>query len=173
MRTASGVRRSQLLFRSAGKPAEAGDLTGLGCHLLEWLAVRIVDVSDGGKLKPSEPTQIWQIVAIEVEVVKTAGSEKARKGCARNEQTHEAELPMNPRQPGRTQFSNRSDGAHAQKPESAPQEHRSGQTRRRPRDAHREVAFAGRFIVAMRDLESPASAGAIVRASVRTQLYRL
>ena len=77
----------------------AGDLAGLGCHLLEWLAVGIVDVSDGRKLKPGESTQIRQIVAIKVKVVKTGGGEKARERCVANEQTNQAALPMDPPQP--------------------------------------------------------------------------
>jgi hypothetical protein len=149
----------------------SGDLAGLGCHLLERPAVGIVDVSDGWKLKPGESAQIRQIVSIEVEVIKTSGGENARQQHVTNEKTNEAALPFDPSHPGPSYFPNRSAGAHSHTLEADSQRHRDGPSWRWSRYAHREVAFADRFNLAIRGARP--SAGSIVRASAGTGLYRL
>jgi hypothetical protein len=171
------VRRSSCPLRRGSRRGLWGDLvisadlTGFGGHLLEWLAVDIVDVSDGWKLKPGESCQIRKVVSIKVDVTKTRAGETGRKHRCANEKTNEAPLPFKPPQPAPAYFPNRGPGAYSDMREPDSNRHRRGPSWRWSRYAHGEVAFANGFSLAIG--ESRPSAGSIVRATAGTQLYRL
>ena len=70
-----------------------GDLAVFRGHLNERPAVDIVDVADGGKLKPVECLQVGQIGSIEIDVMNCACNQSGRQDCRANHKANEAKPP--------------------------------------------------------------------------------
>ena len=58
-----------------------GDLAAFRSHLNERLTVDVVDVADGGELKPAECLQVRQVGSIKPDVTDSPCSQSGRNDC--------------------------------------------------------------------------------------------